>query len=230
MNGKKEQLGLSSVSHKRSFGGNETNDDTVLDEARDNFAPPGNDPESEIIGVRPTGRQRRIWNVPAFVGTVRRLQIQPESALALRTIDNGNATIEKFNIEDNVPKDRGKFPIRYLQFTYRSAHRMIENYAKLNDAQSKANASLIFQGFRATTKEFCEKRFLPTSWAWECEDINRLPEYLSGYGPVQERPSDQQVPNVQQSASSGNQEGPTDDHNNVSNIQQSNNQMTSSSD
>ena len=115
------------------------------------------------------------------MATVRRLHINADHTDAVAIAEETNKKIEEINIQDGLPGDCGKFPLPYLQYNYRSAHEILKKYRESDDAQLKANSRILFKAFSEATKDFCTERGLPLTWAWDCEDIDRLPEYLQGY-------------------------------------------------
>ncbi len=173
------------------FKSSDTNDGTVLNEARDKFAAPEDVTEPEIGRVQPGDSHKRLWNLPRFVATVRRLHIDPDRADAIAIVNLTNATIETINNEDGLPSDCGKFPLRYLQYNYKEAHKMLKNYTESNDAELKANSTILFKSFSEATNDFCVERGLPSTWAWDCDDISRLPAYLEQYAQA-ENPANQE--------------------------------------
>ena len=92
----------------------ETNDPTVLNDARAKFTTPGDIPEPEI-GVKPGARHQALYNLPRFVASVRRLHTAPDNPSVVLVVEATNEQIEKINTENGFPMDCGKFPLRYLQ-------------------------------------------------------------------------------------------------------------------
>ena len=159
----------------------QTKHSTVLNEARAKFER-GPVSRLETIEMNPGAPHRAIWDLPRFVATVRRLHIEPDHPTAVAIASATNEKIEKINADHGFPKDCGKFPLRYLQLNYRNTHNMLKQFTGSIDVEHKARASVAFKSLSKATKDFCRDRKLPSTWAWECEEIDRLPEYLNEYG------------------------------------------------
>ncbi len=93
----------------------QTDHKVVLNNARDKFDPSIVAPE-EI--ERPKKSHKIYWDITPFVGSVRRLQIDPSNQKALAFIEKVNSDLETYNKEKGYKVDRGEFPVKYLRDKY----------------------------------------------------------------------------------------------------------------
>jgi hypothetical protein len=156
--------------------GRETDYRTVLNDARDKFDLSTVTPEET---ERPKRSHKTFWDTTPFVGSVRRLQIDPSNQKALAFVEKVNSDIEAHNKEKGYNPGRGKFPLKYLQDKYQSTQALRTTYKDTTDPERKKELAAIFEALCVATQEFCEDHGLPETWAWQYADINKEPPWLS---------------------------------------------------
>lgn len=154
----------------------QTDHNVVLNNARDKFDLSIVAPE-EI--ERPKKSHKTFWDTTPFVGSVRRLQIDPSNQKALSFVEKVNSDIEAHNKEKGYNPGRGKFPLKYLQDKYQSTQALRKTYKDTTDPERKKELAAIFEALCVATQEFCEDHGLPETWAWQYADINKEPPWLS---------------------------------------------------
>ncbi len=128
---------------------------------------------------RPKKSHKTFWDTTPFVGSVRRLQIDPSTQKALAFVEKVNSDIEAHNKEKGYNPGRGRFPLRYLQDKYQSTQALRTTYKDMTDPERKKELAAIFEALCVATQEFCEDHGLPETWAWQYADINKEPSWLS---------------------------------------------------
>ncbi|MCJ1280630.1 Glutamine-rich protein 2 [Puttea exsequens] len=128
---------------------------------------------------RPKKSHKTFWDTTPFVGSVRRLQIDPSNQKALAFVEKVNGDIEAHNKEKDYSPGRGRFPLKYLQDKYQSTQALRTTYKDTTDPERKKELAAIFKALCVATQEFCEDYGLPETWAWQYADINKEPSWLS---------------------------------------------------
>lgn len=149
---------------------------SILNNARDKFDLSIVTPE-EI--ERPKKSHKTFWDTTPFIGSVRRLQIDPSNQKALAFVEKVNSDIEAHNKEKGYNPGRGRFPLKYLQDKYQSTQALRTTYKDTTDPERKKELAAIFEALCIATQEFCEDHGLPETWAWQYADINKEPSWLS---------------------------------------------------
>ena len=149
---------------------------TVLNDARDKFDLSTVTPEDT---ERPKKSHKTFWDTTPFVGSIRRLQIDPSNQKALAFVEKVNSDIETLNKDKGYSPGRGKFPLKYLQDKYQNTQALRKTYKETTDPEQNKELAAIFQTLCVATQEFCEDRGLPETWAWQFADINKEPAWLS---------------------------------------------------
>ncbi len=93
----------------------QTDHKVILNNARDKFDPSIVAPEAI---ERPKKSHKTYWDTTPFVGSVRRLQIDPSNQKALAFVEKVNSDLETHNKEKGYKVDRGEFPVKYLRDKY----------------------------------------------------------------------------------------------------------------
>ena len=154
----------------------QTDHNVVLNNARDKF-------DLSIVAPeqieRPKKSHKTFWDTTPFVGSVRRLQIDPSNQKALAFVEKVNSDIEAHNKEKGYNPGRGNFPLKYLQDKYQSTQALRTTYKDTADPERKKELAAIFEALCVATQEFCEDHGLPETWAWQYADINKEPSWLS---------------------------------------------------
>ena len=114
--------------------GRKTDHKTVLNDARDKFDLSTDTPE-EI--ERPKQPHKKFWDTTPFVGSIRRLQIEPSNQKALALVEKVNSDIEAHNKEKGYNPGRGKFPLKYLQDKYQNTQALRKTYKDTTDPEQK---------------------------------------------------------------------------------------------
>ena len=114
--------------------GRKTNHKTVLNDARDKFDLSTDTPE-EI--ERPKQSHKNFWDTTPFVGSIRRLQIDPSNQKALAFVEKVNSDIEAHNKEKGYNPGRRKFPLKYLQDKYQNTQALRKTYKDMTDPEQK---------------------------------------------------------------------------------------------
>lgn len=149
---------------------------SILNNARDKFDLSIVAPE-EI--ERPKKSHKTFWDTTPFIGSVRRLQIDPSNQKALAFVEKVNSDIEAHNKEKGYNLGRGRFPLKYLQDKYQSTQALRTTYKDTTDPERKKELAAIFEALCVATQEFCEDHGLPETLAWQYADINKEPSWLS---------------------------------------------------
>ena len=161
----------------KSHQSSQTDHNSELNDARDkfniSFIPP------EAATERPKRSHKVFWDATPFIGSVRRLQIDPSNERAVAFVEKVNSDIEAHNNEKGYNSSRGKFPLKYLQDKYQNTQALRTTYKDTTDPEQKKELAAIFEALCVATQEFCEERASPEAWAWQYADINKEPAWLS---------------------------------------------------
>ena len=123
----------------------------------------------------------KFWNMASFQAAVRQLQNDPSHIKAIEFITWWNKDIGMRNEKAKQDPASGLFPLRYMQSLYRSAHSSIDAYKKETDDERKMDLEALYSTAKSSTEEFCSENGLPSSWAWQYENIKKAPDLISEF-------------------------------------------------
>ncbi|KAL9125159.1 MAG: hypothetical protein Q9217_005591 [Psora testacea] len=131
----------------------------ILNNARDKFDISIITPE--VATERPKRSHKTYWDSTPFIATVRRLQIDPSNEKAIAFIETVNRDIEIHNDK------------------YQSTQVLRTTHKNATDPEQKKELTAVFKALCIATQEFCKERGFPETWAWQYENINEEPAWLS---------------------------------------------------
>lgn len=118
------------------------------------------------------GKSRNFQNMAMLTTAVTKLQHDPSDASSRWVLSKWNSDQRQRNRTNEREIGTGTFPEYFLDL-YEQAHDLRRQYSKSTDETKKSELLQQFKNINVETTTFCKEYKIPSSWAWQDQEIDQ---------------------------------------------------------
>jgi len=118
------------------------------------------------------GKSRNYQNMATFTTAVAKLQHDPSDAISRWILSKWNSDQRERNRVNKREIGTGTFPEYFLD-VYKQAHHLRRQHRKSTDERKKSELLQQFKNISVETTRFCKEYKIPSSWAWQDQEIDQ---------------------------------------------------------